>query len=40
VFGDEWRQSLDATGRPPLGERRLAELLSGRAAPADEDGRK
>jgi putative membrane protein len=36
-FGDEWRQSLDATGRPPLGERRLAELLSGRAATDDVD---
>ena len=36
-FGDEWRQSFDATGRPPLGERRLAELLSGQAAPADAD---
>ena len=33
-FGDEWRQSLDATGQPPLGERRLAELLSRQPAPA------
>src|SRR5688572_4642853 len=35
-FGDEWRQSLDATGRPPLGERRLAELLSGTSEPNED----
>jgi putative membrane protein len=27
-FGNEWRASFDATGAPPLGERKLAELLS------------
>jgi putative membrane protein len=28
-FGNEWRQSLDATGQPPLGERKLAQILRG-----------
>ncbi len=35
-FGDEWRQSLDATGCPPLGERRLAELLTGKSGPGED----